>query len=209
MLRANLSQVRARSRSPAGRLAAALCVTHVTGGGEPRNGRRPTEGQDFPTTRHPGAPIMTRKRSAIAAAVAAAASAAVIAGSVSAQDPATTSLHLVSTDQAAVGFQPRNDLRQGDRVGFGDKLTGDDTGFDRGICTVVGTRHARQALCNIEVQLSKGTLSAQGLIAQAPGAKVRLAVTGGTGAYAGARGSATVQDIGHTSKSDIQITLLP
>ena len=116
---------------------------------------------------------MTRTRTAIAATAAAVASAAVIAASVSAQDPPPTSLHLVSTTQNAVGFQPRTDLRQGDRIGFGDKVTGDDTGSDRGICTIVGTRHARQALCNVELRLSKGTLSAQGLIDQKPGAKPR------------------------------------
>ena len=151
---------------------------------------------------------MTRTRSAIAATVAAAAAAAVIAASGSAQEPSTTKLHLVSTDQAAVGFQPRHDVRQGDRVGFGDRVTGDDTGFDRGICTVIGTRQARQALCNVELHLSKGTLSAQGLIAQAPGAKLQMSVIGGTGAYEGARGSAVVKNIGDTPKSTVDITLV-
>lgn len=152
---------------------------------------------------------MTRTSRAIAATAAAVASAAVIAASVSAQAPPPTSLHLVSTTQNAVGFQPRTELRQGDRVGFGDKLTGDDTGSDRGICTVVGTRHARQALCNVEVRLSKGTLSAQGLIDQKPGSKPRLSVIGGTGAYAGARGTADLKDVGNTDRTNITITLQP
>jgi hypothetical protein len=152
---------------------------------------------------------MTRTRSAIAATVAAAAAAAVIAASGSAQEPSTTKLHLVSTDQAAVGFQPRHDVRQGDRVGFGDRVTGDDTGFDRGICTVIGTRQARQALCNVELRLSNGTLSAQGLIDQRQDGKARLSVIGGTGAYAGARGTAETKNVGNTDRTNIQITLLP
>ena len=152
---------------------------------------------------------MTRTRTAIAATAAAVASAAVIAASVSAQDPPPTSLHLVSTTQNGIGFQPRTDVRQGDRVGFGDKIAGDDTGTDRGICTIVGTRQARQALCNVELRLSNGTLSAQGLIDQRQDGKARLSVIGGTGAYAGARGTAETKNVGNTDRTNIQITLLP
>src|SRR5215470_7363436 len=47
--------------------------------------------------------------------------------------------------------------RAGDTVGFGDKISGDETGVDRGTCIVIG----RGLLCTVEVQLSKGTLSVQ------------------------------------------------
>ena len=51
-----------------------------------------------------------------------------------------TTLHLVGTPQKGVGFMPKGAPRQGDRIGFGDTVTGDDTGHDRGVCTVIGRR---------------------------------------------------------------------
>jgi hypothetical protein len=132
--------------------------------------------------------------------------AAVFATAGSAQGPATRSLHLVSTPQESVGFQPKHrELRPGDRVGGGDRITGDDTGIDRATCTWIGKQ---DALCTAVVQLSKGTLTGEALVN--PGERVsHYAVTGGTGAYAGANGSAVVSDIPNTVKTDIQITLLP
>jgi hypothetical protein len=37
---------------------------------------------------------------------------------------------------------------------------------------------------------------------------VVLAITGGTGSYAGASGTAAVTDIPHSAKTDLEITLL-
>ena len=124
----------------------------------------------------------------------------------SAQGPAPRSLHLVSTPQESVGFQPKHrELRPGDRVGGGDRISGDDTGFDRITCTLIGKQ---DALCTAVVQLSQGTLTGEALVNA--GERVsHYAVTGGTGAYAGANGSAVVTDIPNTVKTDIQITLLP
>ena len=114
-----------------------------------------------------------------------------MAGAGSAQTPAT-SLHFVSTSQKGAGFMPKGAPRQGDRLGFGDRITGDDTGYDRGVCTIVGRP---QILCTIQVQLSKGTLTVQGMLPErANGTPV--AITGGTGAYNGARGTALVTDHG-------------
>ena len=98
-----------------------------------------------------------------AGAAAALATAALMAGAGSAQTPPTT-LHLVSTSQKNAGFMPKGAPHQGDRLGFGDRITGDDTGFDRGVCTVVGKP---QILCTIQVQLSKGTLTVQGMLPRA------------------------------------------
>src|SRR6478672_4221556 len=69
--------------------------------------------------------------------------------------PTPKSLHLVGTSLKKVGFFPKHKPVQGDRFGFGDRLSGDDTGIDRGVCTIIGGK----SLCNIQVQLSKGTLS--------------------------------------------------
>ena len=138
-----------------------------------------------------------------AGAAAALATAALMAGAGAAQTPATA-LHLVSTSQKGTGFMPKRAPHLGDRIGFGDRITGDDTGYDRGVCTVVGRP---QLLCTIQVQLSKGTLTVQGMLPQRA-TKVPVAITGGTGAYDGARGTALVTDASPTH-TDVQITLLP
>ena len=137
-----------------------------------------------------------------AGAAAALATAALMAGAGSAQTPATA-LHFVSTAQKGAGFMPHHAPRPGDRIGFGDRITGDDTGYDRAVCTVVGRP---QLLCTIQVQLSKGTLTVQGMLPQRA-TKVPVAVTGGTGAYNGARGTALVTDSSST-QTDVDITLL-
>ena len=149
---------------------------------------------------------MSRTAIALTAGVACIGTVAVIATSGSAQGPAPTSLHLVEKDAKSVGFGPNHRPRQGDRFGFGSAVTGDDTGVGRGVCTVIGKN---QALCNVEERLAKGTLSAQGLVGLTGRAnKLPFAITGGTGAYDGARGTALVTDVNSTT-TDIQITLRP
>lgn len=138
-----------------------------------------------------------------AGAAAALATAALMAGAGSAQTPATA-LHFVSTSQKNAAFMPKGAPHLGDRLGFGDRISGDDTGFDRGVCTIVGKP---QLLCTIQVQLSKGTLTVQGLLPERAN-KTPVAITGGTGAYNGARGTALVTDTSPT-QTDVQITLLP
>ena len=149
---------------------------------------------------------MRRIAIALTASVVCLTTAAVIATSGSAQAPALTSLHLVEKSQKSVGFGPDRKPRQGDRFGFGSTVSGDDTGIGRGVCTVIGTN---QALCNVQERMAKGTLSAQGLVSMSgPAKNVPFTVTGGTGAYDGARGSALVTDVNSTT-TDIQITLRP
>jgi hypothetical protein len=139
---------------------------------------------------------------AVAAVCAAIATTAVLATAGSAQT-SPTSLHLVAKSQKSVGFFPKHRPHQGDRFGFGDKLTGDDTGIDRGVCTLIGGK----SLCNVQAQLSKGTLSLQGFVTQRSH-NSPIAITGGTGAYNGARGTALVTDVNSTT-TDINVTLLP
>ena len=64
------------------------------------------------------------------------------------------------------------------------------------------------ALCVIVAHLSEGTLTAEGLLPAGGTKKTPLAITAGTGAYDGARGTALTTDISSTS-TDIQITLRP
>ena len=146
-----------------------------------------------------------------AAGVAALATAAILVSAGSAQTMPST-LHMIAKSQNNVGFFPKHRPQQGDRFGFGDKLSGDDSGFDRGVCTVIGNArvqnpHAANELCVVQAQLSKGTLSLQGMIPQ-QSHNTPIAVTGGTGAYNGARGTAVVTNVDST-RSDVQVTLLP
>jgi hypothetical protein len=145
----------------------------------------------------------SRLRLGLAAGTAALATAAVLALSGSAQAP-SSSLHFVSKTQKHVGFFPKHAPRQGDRLGFGNRISGDDTGFGRGVCTVIGKGGL---LCTLQVQLSKGTLSAQGLLPERAH-DTPIVITGGTGAYDGARGTGLVTDVNENT-TKVTITLLP
>lgn len=116
-----------------------------------------------------------------------------------------TVLHLVSKDKNTVGFSPKHEPRQGDRIGFGAAVTGDDTGTELLTCTFIGKN---QALCAVQESLSGGTLTAQGVIVNGKVDKTPFAITGGTGRYDGARGTALATDR-TSSTTDVQITLRP
>lgn len=147
---------------------------------------------------------MNRTPVALTAGAAAIAAAAVIAASGSAQGPAPTSLHLAAADQKGVGFLPRHKPGQGDRFGFGATVTGDDTGIDRGVCTFIGKGGT---LCEITFNLSRGTLTTQGLVVSGRPNKTPFAITGGTGDYDGARGTAIVTVVQDRTTTDFQVAL--
>jgi hypothetical protein len=133
-------------------------------------------------------------------AIAAAVGAIAIQATAGSAAPAPKSLHLTATSLKKVGFFPKGKPRQGDRFGFGDKLSGDDTGFDRGVCTFVGGK----SLCNVQAQLSKGTLSLQGFVGE-KSTNLPIPIIGGTGDYDGASGTAVITDV-NKSTTDINIT---
>jgi hypothetical protein len=144
-------------------------------------------------------------------ATAALATAAILAASGAAQDVPRT-LNLTETIQKGVGFFPKHSPSQGTRFGFGGRISGDESGFDRGVCTAIGNlrtrdRAAKVTLCTLQLELSKGSLSVQGMTPQ-QSRNTPLAITGGTGTYEGARGTARVTDASQT-KGRITITLLP
>ena len=141
----------------------------------------------------------------LTAATAAIATTTLLAAAGSAQTPATA-LHLVEKTQKAIGFAPAHAPRQGDRLGFGSTISGDEHGTSRTVCTVIG-KGRFAALCTIQVQFSNGTLSAQGLVAE-KSHNAPVAITGGTGAYNGAHGTALVTDV-NASTRNITVTLLP
>jgi hypothetical protein len=143
---------------------------------------------------------MTRlTRTGIVAGLAALASAAILATTGSAQAPAGTTLHLVSKT-ARGGFMPKH-FKEGSRFGFVDRVSGDDTGSSRIVCTAIGEK----ALCTVQVQLSKGTLSAQGIV-PSRSRNTPVAIIGGTGAYNGARGTVFATDTSsRTTKLDVEL----
>jgi hypothetical protein len=145
-------------------------------------------------------PLPLRSMLALAAVLAAIGAIAIQATAGSAQTT-PKSLHLVAHSLKKVGFFPKHKPRQGDQFGFGEAISGDDTGFDRGVCTFIGGK----TLCNVQAQLSKGTLSLQGF-APEKAQNVPIAVLGGTGDYDGATGTALVTDV-NKSTTDISITL--
>ena len=143
----------------------------------------------------------------IAAAAAAAACAAALAGPGEAQTSGTE-LHLIATSQKSASFFPKHHRHAvpGDRLGFGDKVAGDDTGITRAVCTIVGGSGGGLP-CTVWVKLSKGTLALQGMLPEKSN-NAPIAVLGGTGAYNGASGTAYATDLG-SSKTRIVIDLLP
>lgn len=134
------------------------------------------------------------------AAIAAAVGAVAIQATAGSAAPAPKSLHLVATSVKKGEFSPKGKPHNGDRFGFGDKISGDDTGLDRGVCTLIGG----QSLCNVQFQLSKGGLSLQGFLPQKV-SNLPIAVLGGTGDYDGATGTALVTEV-NKKTTDISIT---
>jgi hypothetical protein len=154
--------------------------------------------------------MLARRRSkvaiAVAATVVAAASTALLAGPGEAQTSGTE-LHLVAATQRSAGFFPKHrHAVPGDQLGFGSKVSGDDTGITRAVCTIVGGSSSGLP-CTVWVKLSKGTLALQGMLPE-KSHNAPIAVLGGTGAYNGARGTAYATDLS-PSKSRIVIDLLP
>ena len=129
---------------------------------------------------------------ALGTAAAIAIAGAVIATAGSAKGTPTT-LHLVGIIQKNIGFAPVHPPKQGDRFGGGSEITGDDTGLQRSVCTIIGKR----GLCSVQLNLSRGRLSAQGLVPNETD-HTPIPITGGTGAYAGARGTAYATQLSPT-----------
>src|SRR5437016_2426669 len=102
-----------------------------------RRNRRRLGRRDQRRTSMTNSPLSLRSMLALTAIVAAIGAIAIQATAGSAA-PTPKSLHLVATSLKKVGFFPKAKPRQGDRFGFGDRLSGDDTGFDRVVCTLIG-----------------------------------------------------------------------
>jgi hypothetical protein len=141
----------------------------------------------------------------LGAGIAAAATAAALASSGAAQTGGTE-IHLSATSQKSAEFFPKHRPHPGDQLGFGDKVSGDDTGIARAVCTIVGGP-GKGLPCTIWVKLSKGTLQLESMLPE-KSHNTPLAIVGGTGNYNGARGTAYATDVSKT-KTSIVVDLLP
>ena len=142
----------------------------------------------------------------LSAGLAAAATAAVLASGGAAQTGGTE-LHFTATSQKSAEFFPKHRSPvPGEALGFGDSITGDDTGTSRAVCTFAAGRSAGLP-CTIWVKLSKGTLALEAMLPE-KSHNTPIAVVGGTGAYNGARGTAYATDLS-SSKTNIVVDLLP
>lgn len=130
-------------------------------------------------------------KKALVAAVAAAVAAALAAVAVTAASGGTAARHslqlvAVQHDFAEVGIG-----KQGPKAGslfvFSERLTrgGKAFGSDHVVCTFTGKWPRETDFCRALFVLPDGTIVVEGASARGP---FTVAVTGGTGAYAGARG---------------------
>ena len=71
------------------------------------------------------------------------------------------------------------------------------------MCSLIGKR----ALCNVQLNLSRGRLSAQGLVPDETD-HTPIPITGGTGAYDGASGTAFATQLSRT-KTRFDVRLAP
>ena len=110
-----------------------------------------------------------------------------------------------SLDVGAPGFS------LGDQVVFAGFATAAGSGEDRGrfqaVCTVADTLAGGSYLCQFNLALPSGLLTAQGLVS-AVGPRSSAAVTGGTRRFQNARGQLQIVDTspGHAT---VTISLLP
>ena len=101
---------------------------------------------------------------------------------------------------------------QGDQTSFGDRLLrrGQVVGYQGGVCTITrfdpaATDPPRLLTCHIGYELPGGQVTAQGTTTPDP--VKRLAITGGTGRYAGAAGEVTVTEFGDgTGRAEFRFT---
>jgi hypothetical protein len=111
-------------------------------------------------------------------------------------------------DFSATGVRAVTDIRQsdpskGDVSVFQDQLlrSGKVVGRQGGTCTIISldptAEPALQLNCNVTYEVPGGTITSQGLATDAP--EKHLVITGGTGAYLGAKGEVILTEAEHDS----------
>ena len=132
--------------------------------------------------------------------------AGVIATGGSAKSSAKPRTIVFTAKTAPGGFFTKGRPHPGSRFGFTDTVTGSDgsKGHDLGSCTVIVRK---TALCQVQLVLNTGQLAGQ--VPLKFSSKTNTGpITGGTGAYDGARGTATAVQV-NKKTTKITVTLLP
>lgn len=113
-------------------------------------------------------------------------------------------VHFIAQDTG--GFESQGTFGTGSIVGYRDRLTADDgsTGHDLGVCTITSLKR-KEAYCHVVAEFPEGRLFFEFVNREASKTQT-VAVVGGTGAYADARGSALVQESGR--KTDLTVNLV-
>lgn len=127
----------------------------------------------------------------------------VLSATGSAQSAGPRVLHYAATEGG--GFESKGPFGNGSVVGFRGGLKADDgtRGRHVGICTITDLKR-KESFCHVVLMLPDGRLIFEFLHRET--AKSHdLAVVGGTGAYAGARGSAVAKE---GRRTDITVSLL-
>jgi len=136
---------------------------------------------------------------AVAATAAAVALTGVLTASATAQpSPSPRTIHFTLVRQPG-GWFPSANPQPGETLGAQQAVTGDDGSKGTGNiqCTIYT---ANQELCDVVLRMSTGQIAFQGIVPREI-KNTRIIVTGGTGAYAVARGSAVVNDVTETVTS--------
>src|SRR3954468_435572 len=123
----------------------------------------------------------------------------------SAQSPGgPRTVHVVATPVAS--FESKGTFGAGSIAGFRELLKADDgvTGRDVGVCTITNLKR-KESFCQIAIVLPEGQLILEGPHRETAKSST-IAVVGGTGGYADARGYAVAHDVGR--KTDIRINLV-
>lgn len=103
------------------------------------------------------------------------------------------------------GFESKGRFGEGSIVGFRDRLKSDDgtAGYDVGVCTIVDLRR-KQAFCHAVAAFPQGRLFFEWLNRESSKTQT-VAVVGGTGAYADARGSALAKESGRSTEITVNL----
>lgn len=130
---------------------------------------------------------------------------AAAAVAVAAQGRSASSLTFVTKQQSFAQIDVgKKGFSIGDSFIFAEQLLADGkpAGHDRVMCTHVANTRTDAESCSGTVVLAGGTIELAGLASRGP---FTVAVVGGTGSYAGARGSARVASKGPTGTLAISL----
>jgi hypothetical protein len=140
------------------------------------------------------------------AAAGALGAAGVLTGTGSAQSAGgPRTLHVVATQRS--GFEPKGSFHNGTVFGFRDSVRADDgtIGRDVAACTATDVKH-KESFCHVAMIFPNGQLIFE-FVHRESSKPIAIAVVGGIGVYAGARGTAVAKDLSET-KTDITVNLV-